>query len=69
MIVGDAQRAVMTLLVRGLITAPEAAKLAGVPRYTICRWIKGKRTAFERTRYLRVALMFRKEIDRGKKLG
>ncbi len=64
----EAKRAALALLARGLITIPEAAKLAGVPRYTICRWVRGKRERFGRTRDTKIADMWRRELQRGPRL-
>ena len=64
----DAKRAAQSLLARGLITIPEAMRLAGVSRFTICRWVKGSRAAYAKDRNAVIARLWRKELGNGPKL-
>lgn len=65
----EAKRAALALLIRGQITVPEAARLAGVSRFTICRWVAGRREKFDQTRNHRIAKLWRREIARPPRRG
>lgn len=60
-----ARRAVVTLLIRGLITVPEAARLAGVSRRLVSYWLGRARARALARRWTRCASLYRKEARDG----
>lgn len=58
----EAQRAVLRLIARGLVTVPEAAMLAGVSRHLIRSWCKSRGLSVDRARKVRLAKLWRKGI-------
>jgi predicted HTH domain antitoxin len=59
------RRAAIALLSRGDITAPEAAKLAGVSRQLMAHWIKRAGVDWRRIRDARLLKAWRKARARG----
>lgn len=56
----EAQRAVLRLISRGLVTIPEAAQLAGVSRHLIRAWCKSRKIKPGQARQVRIAREWRK---------
>ena len=56
----DARRAALKLISRGLITVPEAARLAGVSRQLVRAWCIADGIKIGRARDTRIAMEWRK---------
>lgn len=59
----DARRAVVTLMRRGVITLPEAARLAGVSRPVVRYWCKAARIEIGQSRAAVLAKAWRKVLN------
>lgn len=59
----EAQRAVLRLISRGLVTVPEAAQLAGVSRHLIRAWCKSRGMSVDRARHTRISREWRKALS------
>jgi hypothetical protein len=62
----EARRAAIALLGRGVITLPEAQRLAGVSRQLVRYW--ATRVRWKQVRDRRIAALWRKEMNRGCKV-
>ena len=59
----EAQRAVIRLIARGMVTVPEAAQLAGVSRHLIRAWCKSRGMSVDRARRIRIAREWAKQMN------
>ena len=64
----DAKRAVIALLMRGLIVPAEVPRLAGVSRQLAHHWVKQSGVRHVAARDATIAKLFRKELRHGSKL-
>ena len=60
----EAKRAVLRLIVRGAITVPEAAQLAGVSRQLVHAWCKAEDIIPQRARQAVIAKAWRRTLHR-----
>lgn len=65
---GEARRAALSLLARGLITVAEATALAGVSRQLMRAWAGKRLKRYRGTRRAVIAKAWRKELMNGAKL-
>jgi hypothetical protein len=66
MIDAETKRAVLTMIRRGWVSVPEAAKLAGVQRQLVRYWCRRARIVPERARNAVIARRWRKVMNEGK---
>jgi hypothetical protein len=59
----EARRAVLLLISRGVITVPEAARLAGVSRQLVRAWCKSRKMSVDRARNARITREWRKAMN------
>jgi len=60
----EARRAVLMMIKRGMVTVPEAARLAGVSRQLIRSWCKADGVSVDRARLLLLTKQWRRLLAR-----